>query len=105
MPRLARVSIVVSLVVGMFLAAAGVISLGDQSHAGAVAEIRLTHGKLRDGLARVTAEITPPGAPEPHIVHLQMYDGEAVTVALPGQPEIRYHFRRDGGTVTARIDG
>ena len=70
--------------------------------AAAPAQVSLTLVERRGGLTEVVARITPAGA-EPRTITLQMYDGEEVTVALPGRAGTHYHFRRVGRQVTAEI--
>ena len=102
MIRLAHASIRASVLAGLLLTAAGAYVAASRQP-DATADIRLSHGPIEHGLARLTAEITPPGADEALRVHLQMYDGEEVTLALPGHPGTHYHFRRAGDVVLASV--
>ena len=102
MIRLAHASILASVLAGVLLTAAGAYVAASGQRA-ATSDIHLSHGPVEHGLARLTAEITPPGSDEAHRVHLQMYDGDEVTLALPGHPETRYHFRREGDEVLASV--
>ena len=102
MIRLAHASIRASVLAGLLLTAAGAYMTASRQP-DASADIRLSPGPVEHGLARLTAEITPQGSDEAHRVHLQMYDGDEVTLALPGHPGTRYHFRRKGDEVLASV--
>ena len=58
----------------------------------------------RGGLAVITAKLTPAGATA-QTVTLQMFDGDRATLSLPGHPDTKFHFSRNGQQIVARVEG
>lgn len=65
--------------------------------------VALTMGDRPGNLIELTAVITPDDG-EVRTLRMAFHDGERTTVVLPGQPGTRFHFRRDGKRIMARVE-
>ena len=67
--------------------------------------LQLSYAPARGGYLNVSAAFTESGTNHaPVAITMQMLDGETVSFAVPGYPETRYHFRRMGDAVEARLE-
>ena len=65
--------------------------------------IALTMAGRPGDLIELTAVIAPDDG-EVRTLRPAFYDGERTTMVLPGQPGTRFHFRRDGDRIMARVE-
>ena len=94
----------------LFFAGAGIAALQMSSDtprtsvAALTGDATLQAVERRGGLAVVTAKLTPAGAAA-QTVTLQMFDGDRATLSLPGHPDTKFHFSRNGQQIVARVEG
>lgn len=74
-----------------------------QIFATAESRVALTLTERRGDLLEVTAIVTPNEG-EVRSIRMAFYDGERTTVVLPGQPDTRFHFHRQGARIAARVE-
>ena len=66
--------------------------------------VALTLAERAGGLIEVAATVTPADG-QVRTVRLQMYDGESVTVAMPGGAATSFELNRKGEKIFARMRG